>query len=99
MTPPSSRAPDQLWALGGQWRLKARGFARVFWFAYERFFLYAAQRFFIISDNRSLPAAVIRCRRRRFGAAFPLATGAEPPSAAMARSTRSRSLFNSETIL
>ena len=31
MTPPSSGAPNQLWALGGQWRLEARRFARVFW--------------------------------------------------------------------
>jgi hypothetical protein len=73
----------------------------------ELFFLRSAQRFFIISDSRFLPAGV---RPARFfllevaacGAAtlrfVPAAAVSDPSNAAMARLSRSLSLFNSATI-
>ena len=75
--------------------------------SYELFFLRSAQRFFIISDSRFLPAGV---RPPRFflrevaacGAATlrfaPAAVVSGASNAAMARSSRSLSLFNSATI-
>ena len=74
---------------------------------YRPFFLYSAQRFFIASDNRFLPAAVRRPRLLLFAVgaeaaafSFEVAAGESvPSSAAMARLSRSLSLFNSATIL
>jgi hypothetical protein len=75
--------------------------------SYELFFLRSAQRFFIISDSRFLPAGV---RPPRFFLrevpAWAVATLRFAPTAvvsgaskaAMARSSRSLSLFNSATI-
>jgi len=83
------------------------GFARLRENSYELFFLRSAQRFFIISDSRFLPAAVRppRLFLRELGACrgvvLRLARAAVPsiPSkAAMARSIRSLSLFNSPNI-
>ena len=74
---------------------------------YELFFLRSAQRFFIASDSRFLPAGV---RPARFlllevaacGVAtlrfVPAASVSGPSNAAMARLSRSLSLFNSATI-
>jgi hypothetical protein len=77
------------------------------WSLYRPFFLYSAQRFFIASDNRFLPSTVRRPRLLLFAvgaeaAAFPFEVAAGesgPSSAAMARLSRSLSLFNSATIL
>jgi len=86
---------------------KSLGFARLRENSYELFFLRSAQRFFIISDSRFLPAAVRppRLFLRELGACrgvvLRLARAAVPsiPSkAAMARSIRSLSLFNSPNI-
>lgn len=73
---------------------------------YEPFLLRSAHRFFIASDNRFLPSAVRPRRLRFFGAgglatAFCFVAGAGasvPSSAAMARLSRSLSLFKSATI-
>ena len=80
--------------------------ATIRWSLYRPFFRRSAQRFFIASDNRFLPSAVRRPRLLLFAvgaeaAAFPfeVAAGWVPSSAAMARLSRSLSLFNSATIL
>jgi hypothetical protein len=77
-----------------------------FAYALETFFLRSAHRFFIKSDNRLLPAGVRRLpflllRAARCGTALVLAAdfGASPSNAAMARLSRSLSLFSSATIL
>ena len=77
------------------------------WSLDRSFFLRSAQRFFIASDNRFLPSAVRppRLLLLAMGAeaaafAFEVAAGESvPSSAAMARLSRSFSLFNSATIL
>jgi hypothetical protein len=75
-------------------------------YALEPFFFRAAHRFFIRSDNRFRPAGVRRSpflllRVARLGTARVLAPdcGEWPSSAAMARLSRSLSLFSSATIL
>src|SRR5260370_29657039 len=77
------------------------------WSLYRPCFRRSGQRFFIASDNRFLPSAVRRPRLLLFAvgaeaAAFPFEVAAGewvPSSAAMARLSRSLSLFNSATIL
>jgi hypothetical protein len=75
-------------------------------YALEPFFLFSAHRFFISCDNRFLPAGVRRSpflllRVARLGTALVLAAdcGEWRSSAAMARLSRSLSLFSSATIL
>src|SRR4029077_8585567 len=75
-------------------------------YALEPFFLRPAHRFFIKSDNRFLPAGVrrspfflLRVARLRTALVRAANCGEWPSRAAMARLSRSLSLFSSATIL